>query len=484
MRQWVSSFSFLGLALAATLMLLFGQQSVAGTAAAGVGVGLMLLYIALECRAAKPVQLWTSAGLLVVGLLLIVVAAKGSLESLRLVYQGLVQNLQYLLLFASIVWLQVQATQSPSLLELRERAMRMPGGSRSVSIMGVAFSLGSSFNIAALGLMLPLFGPETPLPLRQRLMQAVSKGFMIATAWSPVFVGTAVILASVEGVRWTDVGLGGLALALALLAAQWGFDGLYRRLDPRSAQARKILLEREPGPLKLGLRAVLTRSAAIVFSLFAALALLVAVVGLSIPVALAFAAPVFGLVWAFLIYREVEDRRVDGPRRSVLKVLEHYPTLRGETLLFTAANIFGVGIQAILAQVMAGDGQSHSDSQSHSQSLAALLDWPEPVLLVSAILGFFLICVLGMHPLVSVILLTTLFQAADLGLEPWAFAVMMMALWGTSTNASPVSATSIVLSRMAEMSNFTVAWRVNLPFSLVNLAVILVVFLALQAWTG
>ena len=135
MRQWVSSFSFLGLALAATLMLLFGQQSVAGTAAAGVGVGLMLLYIALEFRAAKPVQLWTSAGLLVVGLLLIVVAAKGSLESLRLIYQGLVQNLQYLLLFASIVWLQVQATQSPSLLELRERAMRMPGGSRLTSFL-------------------------------------------------------------------------------------------------------------------------------------------------------------------------------------------------------------------------------------------------------------------------------------------------------------------------------------------------------------
>ncbi|MGB1148256.1 MAG: hypothetical protein ACPG4M_10225, partial [Alphaproteobacteria bacterium] len=259
MRSGLSSFSFLGLAIAATLMLLFGRETLPGAIAAGVGVGLMVLFIALEFRAAKPVQMWTSAGLLAVGLLLIVVASSGSLEGLGLIYKGLVQNLQYLLLFASIVWLQVQATQSPSLLELRERAMSMPGGSRSVSIMGVAFALGSSFNIAALGLMVPLFGPDTPLPLRQRLMQAVSKGFMIATAWSPVFVGTAVILASLEGVSWVDVGLGGLVLALLLLAAQWGFDGIYRRMDPAAAAARKILLEREHIELRLGLVAVLLR---------------------------------------------------------------------------------------------------------------------------------------------------------------------------------------------------------------------------------
>lgn len=472
MRSGLSSFSFLGLAIAATLMLLFGRETLPGAIAAGVGVGLMVLFIALEFRAAKPVQMWTSAGLLAVGLLLIVVASSGSLEGLGLIYKGLVQNLQYLLLFASIVWLQVQATQSPSLLELRERAMSMPGGSRSVSIMGVAFALGSSFNIAALGLMVPLFGPDTPLPLRQRLMQAVSKGFMIATAWSPVFVGTAVILASLEGVSWVDVGLGGLVLALLLLAAQWGFDGIYRRMDPAAAAARKILLEREHIELRLGLVAVLLRSVAIVLSLFAALAFAVSVFGLSIPVALAFSAPVFGLIWAFLIRREVGPAGADGPVASVGKVLRHYPTLRGETLLFAAANIFGVGIQAMLAQMLGQEGQS----------LAAVLGWSEPVLLVAAILGFFLICVLGLHPLVSVILLTTLFSAQDLGLAPWSFAVMMMALWGTSTNASPVSATSIVLSRMAEISNFTVAWRVNLPFSLVNLVVILAVFLGLQAW--
>ena len=114
------------------------------------------------------------------------------------------------------------------------------------------------------------------------------------------------------------------------------------------------------------------------------------------------------------------------------------------------------------------------------QSLAVLLSWSEPVLLLACILGFFTICVLGMHPLVSVILLTTLFVPSDLGLEAWQFAVMMMALWGTGTNASPVSASSILMSRMTEISNFRIAWRLNLPFSLVNIVVICVVFLGLQ----
>ena len=115
------------------------------------------------------------------------------------------------------------------------------------------------------------------------------------------------------------------------------------------------------------------------------------------------------------------------------------------------------------------------------QSLSTILGWSEPALLLACILGFFIICVLGMHPLVSVILLTTLFVAADLGLEPWQFAVMMMALWGTGTNASPVSASSILMGRMTELSNWRVAWRLNLPFSLVNVVVICAAFLLLQA---
>ena len=141
MRSGLSSFSFLGLAIAATLMLLFGRETLPGAIAAGVGVGLMVLFIALEFRAAKPVQMWTSAGLLAVGLLLIVVASSGSLEGLGLIYKGLVQNLQYLLLFASIVWLQVQATQSPSLLELRERPIgTLSGGQRKRAFLARAIA--------------------------------------------------------------------------------------------------------------------------------------------------------------------------------------------------------------------------------------------------------------------------------------------------------------------------------------------------------
>ena len=57
---------------------------------------------------------------------------------------------------------------------------------------------------------------------------------------------------------------------------------------------------------------------------------------------------------------------------------------------------------------------------------------------------------------------------------------MMMALWGTSTNASPVSASTILMSRMTELSNFRIAWRLNLPFSVLNVLVISAVFLVLQ----
>lgn len=467
----LSGLSFLGVAAAAVAVLLTGEGSSLRAVATGVGVFLMLLFLVLEVRRIKPLQIWTSAVLFVLGLLAILSSAGFGLEGAVLLYEGLARNLQYLLLFASIVWLQVQATQSPSLLELRERVMRMPGGSRSVSIMSVAYVLGSAFNIAAFGLMAPLVQPDTPQPLRERLLQAVSKGFMLATSWSPLFVGTAVILASVDGVRWTDVGLGGFILGASLVAAQWMFDGVYRRLDPSAGKARALLLAREQFPLRLGFRTTLVRAALIILALFACLVIAVAGFGLRIPVALALAAPLFGLSWAWMIRREVGPS-AHGPLQSVGQVFQQYPNLRGEALLFAAANVFAIGIQAVLAQRLGETGQS----------LSGLLNWSEPVLLIACILGFFIICVLGMHPLVSVILLTTLFVPADLGLEAWQFAVMMMALWGTGTNASPVSASSILMSRMTDISNFRIAWRLNLPFSLVNIVVICAAFLGLQAF--
>jgi len=470
-RAPLSGLSFFGVGVAAVIALLAEPGSSWQDLASAVGVALMLGFVALEIRSVKPLHVWTSLILFSLGITAILAVSGLGLESLKVLYQGLVRNLQYLLLFASIVWLQVQATQSPSLLELRERAMRMPGGRRSVSIMLVAYVLGSAFNIAAFGLMSPLIQPQTtPQPLRERLLQAVSKGFMLATSWSPLFVGTAVILASVDGVRWTDVGLGGFVLGGALLVAQWVFDGIYRRLDPSAAKARALFLAREPVALRLGLRATLVRAGLIILTLFSVLFVAVAVLKLRIPVALALAAPVFGLSWAWTIRREVGSK-AHGPVRSVGEVFAHYPTLRGEALLFAAANVFAIGIQGVLAQRLGEAGQS----------LSTILGWSEPALLLACILGFFIICVLGMHPLVSVILLTTLFVAADLGLEPWQFAVMMMALWGTGTNASPVSASSILMGRMTELSNWRVAWRLNLPFSLVNVVVICAAFLLLQA---
>lgn len=469
MRTHFAGLSFFCVGVAAVAVLLAGEGTWVKASATAFGVASMLVFLALELHSIKRLQIWTSALLFVLGLFAILSVKGAGLGAVQLLYEGLARNLQYLLLFASIVWLQVQATQSPSLLELRERVMRMPSGSRSVSIMSVAYVLGSAFNIAAFGLMAPLVEPDTPQPLRERLLQAVSKGFMLATSWSPLFVGTAVILASVEGVRWTDVGLGGFILGSVLVTAQWLFDGVYRRLDPSAGKARALLLARDQVPLALGYRQTLIRAALIILALFSGLAFAVGLFGLRIPVALALTAPVFGLAWAMMIRREV-GASAHGPLQSIAQVFQQYPNLRGEALLFAAANVFAIGIQSVLALRLGETGQS----------LAVLLSWSEPVLLLACILGFFTICVLGMHPLVSVILLTTLFVPSDLGLEAWQFAVMMMALWGTGTNASPVSASSILMSRMTEISNFRIAWRLNLPFSLVNIVVICVVFLGLQ----
>ena len=196
--------------------------------------------------------------------------------------------------------------------------------------------------------------------------------------------------------------------------------------------------------------------------LFGATILLVEGLLLSIPVSLAIVAPLFALGWAAVI--RARDPDANAGRTLIRTVYRKMPDLRGETLLFTGANILGVGVASAMTP----------DAVAGAVGAVAGTAWlAVPLLMLGMVAG----SMLGLHPVVFVVLVTSVLPPEALGLAPQIMALAMMSMWGQSTNSSPFSATSLFLARVTGDSNWRIAWGWNAPFALtatVLLAAVLV----------
>jgi len=418
---------------------------------------LVVVFLVLE--GARIARLQALVGLALAGSGLLIAATQGALADTLV--DGLRRTLPFLLLFASVTWLQIPAAQSPALLKVRAVALAQPPGRRFAVVGTAAHFLGVAFNLAGLSLLTPMVSRETPPSLRERLGRAMVQGFGAGTAWSPFYVGTAVILSAVPGVRWIEVAPVGLGLALLLVVWSWGFDRLFLR---RGAQPTQPSGRTGPPPRLTGGDA---RNLAVLLGvLFGATILLVEGLLLSIPVSLAIVAPLFALGWAAVI--RTHDPEANAGRVLIRTVYSKMPDLRGETLLFAGANILGVGVaSALTPETVAG-----------AVDTVAGIAWLAVPLLMLGMVGG---SMLGLHPVVFVVLVTSVLPPETLGLTPQIMALAMMSMWGQSTNSSPFSATSLFMARITGDSNWRIAWRWNAPFAVTATGLLALVLVLIDA---
>ncbi len=69
-----------------------------------------------------------------------------------------------------------------------------------------------------------------------------------------------------------------------------------------------------------------------------------------------------------------------------------------------------------------------------------------------------------MHPVIKVVLVTTILKPSVIGVQPALLALSVMVMWGQGTNVSPFSATNLYMARVTGQSAWVTAWRWNLPF--------------------
>jgi hypothetical protein len=414
---------------------------------------LIIIFVVIEFRLIPTAQKIAGSGLIIFGIFF----AAETNNGLNIIIDGIARSRIFLLLFCAVSWLQYPASHSPALKATRTTIISKPPGQRYLYMaFGVHF-IGSVLNLAGLSLFANLVKDQKDQILRTRLTMALINGFGSASSWSPFFIGMIVVLVAIPSLTWRDIGPPGMILAFAIISTSWAYDRLIlRSSEVSSAAIKQIPLSGQN----------FWRMVGIILSLISLALLIVEFIGSSIPITLGLIAPPFALIW----YSAIGQRGARFPLRAqslTFNVLASLPTLRNESIVFVAANIFGVGISSIIP---AGD---------LSTAINSALPWAD--LRICAIIMFFLCTsAIGLHPVIIVISLTSLLPPEALGLANWVVGVTYAGIWGLSTMVSPFSGTTLLMARITGVPAHIIGWRWMLPTSAINGCVIALVIISLR----
>lgn len=409
-------------------------------------VGLTALFIGLEFR--RVPRNHQIAGLVLSVAGLGAAWAAGRLGSVFI--DGVTRAQIFMLLFAAVSWLKIPARHSPSLQAVGRAVARQPPGRRFTILSLTAHGLGAVLNFAALPLLTTMVESQTGAAGKRRMTQALMQGFCSASCWSPFYVSMAVILTVLDGVRWPQVAPAGLLIGLTIVGIGWVMDRLGNRAGA-AISAGAAPLGASPGGAGGGLSG---RTAGHLAShlglLFIAVVGLLEATGLSIPVCLGLVAPPFAFFWLRTIWPA--ETGVAG--RLGRAFMAGLAGLRVEAVLFVSANLFGLGIAAVIPPELV------------ARLLAFIAPGPDAVVFV-LIIALTACAAIGLHPVLLVVLAAEVLPPAVIGLPAPLLALVLLAVWALNTVANPFSATALYMSRVTGVSGWTIAWRWNGPFAAV-----------------
>lgn len=410
----------------------------------------IVLYLALEFRRIpRPQQI---SGLVLAGLGVAALAAAGDWQSGLL--EGISRSRVFLVLFFAVSWMQWPVSRSPALRATRATIVSQPPGRRFAFLTGGVHLLGSVLNLAGLGLLTTIVEkPGTDPALRKRLTLALMQGFTSASCWSPFYIGTIVVLIALPALTWRDLAPWGAGMAIVLMTGSWGLAQFSANRSGAGAEAPDAI------PLEAGQG---LRTIALLASLIGIVMVLVDVLDVPIPVILGIVAPPFALIW----YASHKSA-VHPFRELTLRAATALPGLRNETLLFVAANIFGIGVGALIP------------AAATAEFVASAIPFPD-LRIVALILVFVATSAAGLHAVIVVISLSAVLPPSALGLPDLIVGLTYMGCWGMSTMISPFSGTTLFMSRATGVPAHVIGWRWSPPLVGVSSALIAATVIGLR----
>ncbi|MEX0730202.1 MAG: hypothetical protein WED00_02580 [Aquisalimonadaceae bacterium] len=362
---------------------------------------------------------------------------------------------------AALSFFKVASDSSTLVRQCGEVIINQPPSKRYITLSAGSLLIGIPLNLAALNLVGVMVrrantltaagGREAVQRVRaERMFSAMARGFSLTPLASPLNLTLALILSILTDLRWWSVLPLGLLTAVMMLAYGWVWD---RASAPRSGLAPPGPQQAPPGGLRVILRFLL-----LVLAIFAGAVAVELALDVSLPLAILLTAPVAAFLWML-----VQRRRAGLPRAVALSTARlvrgapaQFSGLRSEITVLAGAGVMGTLIAAALpttaiADLLAGAGL-------HGQIIAIL------VMLLMVILPQ-----LGLNAmLVATILLSSLAQPELFGMVPEQLALAVMSGWALAVCSSPVSASVLIISRVAGIEAQTLCWGWNGWFTVVG----------------
>ncbi|HIF61003.1 MAG TPA: hypothetical protein EYQ26_16200 [Rhodospirillales bacterium] len=414
-----------------------------------ITVGLIIIYIILQFKNIPIQQRFAGVALLAIGL----IAAIESGAVQETLIDGIGRSRIFLLLFFAVAWLQTPVNKSPSLATVRDAILNQPPGRRFLGLSIGIHILGALLNVAAVGLLSPLLKNRSDAVLHRRLCVATMHGFTSASAWSPFYIGMIVVLVAIPTVTWSQIAIQGIAMAAIMILGGWLFDRIsYPRRKPIKNEYFIPVRSHKGIP----------RTIFILTLLISMVMLTLNFSDVSIPVALGLTCPPFGLIW-YATQKETHPDKGKPVIFMVNQVISGFANLRNETLMFVAANVFGIGIASVIP------------TDNMLLLIDVILPWVDlRIAFITFIFLFF--GFVGLHPIIVVLSLSAILSPEIIGLRDWVLALTYLGCWGLATMISPYSGTTLFMSRYTGVPSYTIGWKWSL-YSVCFNAVLMDVFI-------
>jgi hypothetical protein len=401
----------------------------------------ILLFLTLEFPRQKPFARRLFVILLGTGAVALASLADPWLTSI----EALRRAASYAAFFLALGFLRDAAETSALVRRSGVDLVEQPPATRTASLacgahlFAVILSYGA---IELFGAMLSRTLKPTDDPGRHASMMAVYRGFTTTTAWSPLTIGMAVVLAAVPDADWLTLVPPGFAFAIVALGfAVW----LGRAPGPKTAPAR---IDWPAHARLIGLVALVFLPAFAVEEAFA----------VRLVVGITAVLPGFALGWIALQARgPASDRFRVAWSRLRAQLAVKIPTYRAEATVLGGAGFAGVAIAAAFPSALAAD-------------LFARAGLPGIVVLVAIAPVMLLLSQLALNPIIAVMLLAAVLPPpAELGVSPTALGLAYLTGWAVSAGMTPMSASAIATARWAgrtgaEISPYVVTNRWNAGF--------------------
>lgn len=348
-------------------------------------------------------------------------------------------------LLTALGFMRVVATQDRHFDSAGRYLASQPPARRYVSMYFGGHLFTTLLNMGGLGLLVETVNTAlesrrnsmSPLvfQLRQRrIVSAIMRGFSTIAFWTPFGIALNSLLLVFPGLLWIDVAPFGLLFVSIALIFGWSLDDLDRRLRPLHPRSRVD----PPGKNDHW-------SALLVVLHILGLGTVILTLDILLPVSfqsvLLFIVPGYALLWITRLYGRA------GLPTLRTEFIERAPGFVTEIGVFSMAGLLGPIIAALVPEAAMNSVFSIVGDQPVALALALL--WTTV-----------LFSVLGIHPIISVIVLGEL-VVRNGGISELAATLALLSGWAGAVTLAPFATTAVFISQLVNQGVWRVTWGWN-----------------------